>query len=155
MFYFYSTLKRPKIIYHPQKDYKADGKTEEGIRLSFEEKFFKTANEEYAKFIRQLPNFNTEYFEVDEETKLPKDVGYSGSKIGIQKMDSAKEKEINGNAELQGLKDQISQLTKLVGSLLEEKVEKANEINEVDGEQGEKKIDKRSKEYKDSLKEKE
>lgn len=116
MYSFYSTLKHPVITLKPMKTNRDGDVLQEPIRVRFEDKFFATDSEEIAVAIRKLPNFGADYFEIDETTKIPKDVGYHGNQVGIHKMDSPKDQEANKVVQLE---TQIATLSRIVGQLVE------------------------------------
>ena len=140
MYLFYSLTKRPKITMKPLKTNKDGDILQEGKTIIFEDKFFQTADLKVAEFIRSLKNFNADYFEVDAISKLPVGTGYQGNQVGVAKMETPESKREN---ELSELKSQIADLTKMITNLAPKKAEGEVKI-----------LDKRSKEYKATIKEK-
>jgi len=125
----------------PLKTNKDGDILQEGKTIIFEDKFFQTADLKVAEFIRKLKNFNSDYFEVDAISKLPVGAGYQGNQVSVAKMETPESRREN---ELSDLKFQIAELTKMITNLAPKKAEG-----------GVKTLDKRSKEYKEQIKEQE
>jgi len=102
----------------PLKKDKDGQDLQESIHLNFEDRFFGTNEDEEAEFIRKCRNFNTEYFELDPNDKLPKGVGVRDNQVEIRKMDTRGEQN-NKSAEIDTLKQQVDNLTSIVGQLVE------------------------------------
>lgn len=154
MYIFKSKYLRPVLVVKTHKTDRDGNNIQEPKYVRFEDKLYRTNDEEIADYIRHLINFNTEYFEISED-EIPNDAGYRGHSVGIAKMESSNPV---SDKRMDILEAQISALTGLVSKLAENLSSKPQEVVETKEEDlegnPENKLDKRSKEYKESLKSK-
>lgn len=128
MFKFISQFKRPVLVVKAYKTDRDGDIKQEPIYVRFEDNVYTTDKEEIAKFIRNLKNFGSDYFEVNE---IPADKGYQGSKTRIYSLDSEKDSRVK---ETSGEESKETSVEESKVNLLENKVNNlSNAVNELTG----------------------
>lgn len=139
---FYSpTSTQFTLVLKPWKINREGEVVQEGKKISFDGRYFTTNDDEVAEQLRNARSFGRNFIEITADTPAPAE---KGLKFGVVSMDSVNPSKDEKVAELE---TQVKTLTDQVSKLISALSQAPTSVPE------DKKVDKRSKEYKESLKE--